>query len=96
MSTSVIGSVDASKKFANPPALLSGTFAKWLEATGIAPEKRARELSEDELAKLAALLDNEYTVEGQLRRQLQQNIARLNIDRKHVNSHDELMTNTTV
>jgi small subunit ribosomal protein S13 len=47
------------------------------QRTGIAPEKRARELSEDELAKLAALLDNEYTVEGQLRRQLQQNIARL-------------------
>src|SRR5262249_33987341 len=44
------------------------------QRTGIAPEKRARELSEDELAKL---LDNEYTVEGQLRRQLQQNIARL-------------------
>ncbi|HEX3450005.1 MAG TPA: 30S ribosomal protein S13, partial [Isosphaeraceae bacterium] len=29
------------------------------------------------LAKLASLLDNEYTVEGQLRRQVQQNIARL-------------------
>ena len=45
--------------------------------TGIDPDKRARDLSEDELAKLASLLDNEYTVEGQLRRQLQQNIARL-------------------
>ncbi len=47
------------------------------ERTGIDPEKRARDLSEDELAKLASLLDNEYTVEGQLRRQVQQNIARL-------------------
>jgi small subunit ribosomal protein S13 len=47
------------------------------QRTGIAPDKRARDLSEDELAKLAAMLDNEYTVEGQLRRQLQQNIARL-------------------
>jgi small subunit ribosomal protein S13 len=45
--------------------------------TGIDPNKRARDLSEDELAKLAVLLDNEYTVEGQLRRQIQQNIARL-------------------
>jgi len=34
-------------------------------------------LSEDDLAKLASLLDNEFTVEGQLRRQIQQNIARL-------------------
>lgn len=47
------------------------------EQTGIDPNKRARELSEDDLAKLASLLDNEYTVEGQLRRQVQQSIARL-------------------
>jgi small subunit ribosomal protein S13 len=47
------------------------------ERTGISPDKRARDLTEDELAKLAALLDNEYVVEGQLRRQVQQNIARL-------------------
>jgi small subunit ribosomal protein S13 len=47
------------------------------ERTGIDPDKRARDLSEDELAKLASLLDNEYVVEGQLRRQVQQNIARL-------------------
>ena len=47
------------------------------ERTGISPDKRARDLSEDELAKLATLLDNEYVVEGQLRRQVQQSIARL-------------------
>jgi small subunit ribosomal protein S13 len=47
------------------------------ERTGISPDKRARDLSEDELAKLAVLLDNEYVVEGQLRRQIQQNIGRL-------------------
>ena len=47
------------------------------EKAGIDPDKRARELTEDELAKLAGLLDNEYMVEGQLRRQVQQNIARL-------------------
>jgi small subunit ribosomal protein S13 len=47
------------------------------ERTGIDPDKRARDLTEDDLAKLASLLDNEYTVEGQLRRQVQQNIARL-------------------
>ena len=54
------------------------TLARQLcERTGISPDKRARDLSEDELAKLANLLDNEYVVEGQLRRQVQQNIARL-------------------
>ena len=47
------------------------------ERTGIDPDKRARDLTEDDLAKLASLLDNEFTVEGQLRRQIQQNIARL-------------------
>ena len=47
------------------------------ERTGISPDKRARDLTEDELAKLAVMLDNEYVVEGQLRRQVQQNISRL-------------------
>ncbi|MDB5350632.1 MAG: rpsM [Planctomycetota bacterium] len=47
------------------------------ERSGIDPSTRARDLTEDEVAKLTGLLDNEYTVEGQLRRQVQQNIARL-------------------
>jgi len=47
------------------------------ERTGISADKRARDLTEDELAKLAVMLDNEYVVEGQLRRQIQQNIGRL-------------------
>jgi small subunit ribosomal protein S13 len=44
---------------------------------GINPHGHARELREDEIARLAALLDKDYTVEGQLRRQVSQNIARL-------------------
>jgi len=51
--------------------------AQLCERTGISPDKRARDLTEDDLAKLAVLLDNEYVVEGQLRRQVQQNIGRL-------------------
>ncbi len=39
--------------------------------------KVARELGEDEVARLAALLDKDYVVEGQLRRQVAQNISRL-------------------
>jgi small subunit ribosomal protein S13 len=44
---------------------------------GINPSAHARDLAEDELARLAALLDKDYTVEGQLRRQTAQNISRL-------------------
>jgi small subunit ribosomal protein S13 len=44
---------------------------------GINPLVKARELHEDEVARLAALLDKDYTVEGQLRRQVSQNITRL-------------------
>ena len=44
---------------------------------GIDPILKARDLGENDLAKLAVLLDNDYTVEGQLRRQVNQNIARL-------------------
>ena len=51
--------------------------AQLCERGAVDPDKRARELTEDELAKLATMLDNEYVVEGQLRRQVQQNIARL-------------------
>ena len=44
---------------------------------GIDPTIRARDLKEDELGRLAALLDKDYVVEGQLRRQTNQNIVRL-------------------
>jgi small subunit ribosomal protein S13 len=44
---------------------------------GVDPRKRARELAEDELGRLAALLERDYTVEGPLRRQTQQNVTRL-------------------
>ncbi len=47
------------------------------ERTDIDPEKRAHELTEDDLAKLAKLLEDEYVVEGQLRRQVGLHIARL-------------------
>lgn len=44
---------------------------------GIDPHVRARDLREDELARLAALLEKDYVVEGQLRRQRNQNVIRL-------------------
>ncbi|MDG2380579.1 MAG: 30S ribosomal protein S13 [Pirellulaceae bacterium] len=44
---------------------------------GIGPNKPAREIAEDELGRLAALLERDYVVEGPLRRQLAQNVSRL-------------------
>ena len=44
---------------------------------GVEPHVRARDLHEDELGRLAAILEKDYVVEGQLRRQVSQNIARL-------------------
>ena len=41
------------------------------------PEKRASELSEDDIASIAGVIDREYPIEGALRRQVQQNVARL-------------------
>jgi small subunit ribosomal protein S13 len=48
-----------------------------LKEAGIDPERRAKELSEEELATIIGLLDKEMLVEGALRRSIQQNIARL-------------------
>ena len=45
--------------------------------TGVDPIKRARDLAEDELGRIAALLERDYTVEGPLRRQVNQSISRL-------------------
>ena len=43
----------------------------------IEPEVRAGKLAEDELSRIAGVLDSDYVIEGQLRRQTQQSIARL-------------------
>lgn len=40
-------------------------------------QRRASELSDDEVARIANLLDKDFLVEGQLRRKIQQDIARL-------------------
>jgi small subunit ribosomal protein S13 len=48
-----------------------------LKEAGIEPQRRAKELTEDELAKIIGILDKGFLVEGALRRSIQQNIARL-------------------
>jgi small subunit ribosomal protein S13 len=39
--------------------------------------RRAKDLTEEELAKIITIIDRDYPVEGALRRSIQQNIARL-------------------
>ena len=48
-----------------------------LKEAGIDGQRRAKDLTEEELAKIIGLLDKEFLVEGALRRNIQQNIARL-------------------
>ncbi|MCD6365105.1 MAG: 30S ribosomal protein S13 [Planctomycetes bacterium] len=47
------------------------------EKLGLDPALKAKNLTEEELSKIGSLLADEYVTEGQLRRQIQQNIARL-------------------
>ena len=48
-----------------------------LKETEIDPDTKARELTDDEVGRIAAYLDSNLIVEGSLRRQVQQNIQRL-------------------
>jgi len=53
------------------------TSQQILKEAGIDKSKKADELSEDELSHITQIIDRNYIVEGQLRRQVSQNIARL-------------------
>ena len=50
---------------------------KILEKTGINPDTRVKDLTDDEVAKLREVIDGEYKVEGDLRREVALNIKRL-------------------
>jgi small subunit ribosomal protein S13 len=50
---------------------------KILEQTGINPDTRVKDLSEDEVARLREVIDRDYKVEGDLQREVQLNIKRL-------------------
>lgn len=71
---------------ANRPTVISLTYLygvgnqtarELCHKAGLDPQARASELTEDEVARIAALLDKDYVAEGQLRRQVSQNISRL-------------------
>ena len=48
-----------------------------LKKTGVNPDTRTRDLTEDEVVKLRDLIDKEVIVEGDLRRERQMDIKRL-------------------
>ena len=48
-----------------------------LAKTGIDPDQRAKDLTEDEVAKLRDEIENSYVVEGDLRRDVALNIKRM-------------------
>ena len=54
-----------------------------LNKVGISPSVKARDLTEEELSKIASTLEDNYVTEGRLRREVQQNITRL----KEINSY---------
>jgi small subunit ribosomal protein S13 len=53
------------------------TSNKLLTELGISPDTYVRDLTDDEVSKLRDLIDREYTVEGDLRRERSQAIKRL-------------------
>jgi small subunit ribosomal protein S13 len=53
------------------------TSNKLLADVGVEPDRKVRDLTEEEVIKLRELIDGELTVEGDLRRERSQNIKRL-------------------
>ncbi|MBF0330642.1 MAG: 30S ribosomal protein S13 [Candidatus Omnitrophica bacterium] len=47
---------------------------KILQATAVSPDRRSKDLTEDEISKITAFIQKNYTVEGDLRREVQQNV----------------------
>jgi small subunit ribosomal protein S13 len=48
-----------------------------LEQTSIGPETKVRDLTDEEVLRLRAVIENDFAVEGDLRREVRQNIQRL-------------------
>lgn len=54
-----------------------GVSNKILADTGIIPDKKAKDLTEEEVARLRDYIDKRYRVEGDLRKEISLNIGRL-------------------
>jgi small subunit ribosomal protein S13 len=48
-----------------------------IETANVAPNTKSQDLTEDEVSKLREIIDQDYRVEGDLRREIEMNIRRL-------------------
>jgi small subunit ribosomal protein S13 len=53
------------------------TAQRICQSAGVAPETKVRDLTDDEVARIRELIDKNHTVEGELRKQVRQDIQRL-------------------
>ena len=53
------------------------TSRKILEKTGLNPDTRVKDVTEEEAGKIRKVIENDYLVEGDLRRDVNMNIKRL-------------------
>lgn len=51
--------------------------AKILDAAGVSADTRVKDLTDEEVKKLSEVIEGQYTVEGELRRDVAMNIKRL-------------------
>lgn len=51
--------------------------AEICQKSGLPPEKRVHQMTESEVIKIREIIDRDYTVEGDLRREVSMNIKRL-------------------
>lgn len=48
-----------------------------LKSASVNPDKRARDLTEEEVSKITTIIQKDYKVEGELRREMSDNVRRL-------------------
>ena len=53
------------------------TASKIVEAADVNPDTRVRDLTDDEVRRISEIINNDYQVEGDLRREVAMNIKRL-------------------
>ena len=53
------------------------TAERIIKATGINPDKRIKELTEEEIGKISGFVQQNFKIEGDLRREVSSNISRL-------------------
>ncbi len=51
--------------------------AEIVEAAGVDPGRRTRDITEEDAARLREIIDRDHVIEGDLRREIQSNIQRL-------------------